>query len=106
MIIYNTTYTVTSGDAKNFIIWINEAYIPKATEDGLLKNARLLQILTHKDPDTECFSLQFEVESVGLLQKWYAQSGKTLVDDMLKLFGEKVVGFSTIMNDVTLEVEN
>lgn len=106
MIIYNTTYTVANGDAKNFIIWIHEVYIPKAKEDGLLSNPRLLQILTHKDPDTECFSLQFEVESVGLLQKWYAQSGKALVEEMLKAFGEKVVGFSTLMNDVTLEVKN
>lgn len=106
MIIYNTTYTVSSGDAKNFIIWINEAYIPKAQEDGILKKARLLQILTHKDPDTECFSLQFEAESVGLLQKWYVQKGKVLVEEMLKLFGEKVVGFSTIMNDVTLEMKS
>lgn len=102
MIIYNTTYTVAAGDAKNFIIWVNEAYIPKAIENGMLKKARLLQILSHKDPDTECFSLQFETESVGTLQKWYGENGRALVDEMLKLFGDKVVGFSTIMNDVTL----
>lgn len=103
MIVYNTTYTVGNGDAKNFIIWINEVYIPRAKDDGRLKNARLLQILTHKDPDTECFSLQFELESTDQLQQWYAQSGKALVEEMLRMFGEKVVGFSTIMNDVTLQ---
>lgn len=105
MIVYNTTYTVANADAKNFIIWIHEVYMPKATADGLLSKPRLLQILTHKDPETECFSLQMEVESVGLLQKWYAQSGKALVEEMLKTFGDKVVGFSTLMNDVTLSDE-
>ena len=102
MIIYNTTYTVANADASNFIIWVHEAYIPKAQEGGILRNARLMQILTHKDPETECFSLQFEVESTGLLQKWYAQNGKALVDDLLQTFGENVVGFSTLMNDITL----
>ncbi len=106
MIIYNTTYTVANADARNFIIWVHEAYIPKAQEGGILRNARLMQILTHKDPETECFSLQFEVESTALLQKWYAQNGKALVDDLLQTFGENVVGFSTLMNDVTLDMRS
>ncbi len=103
MIIYNTTYTVSNADAKHFIIWIHEVYMPKAVESGILRNARLLQILTHKDPETECFSLQFEVESTGFLQKWYAENSKKLVDEMLNMFGQNVVGFSTIMNDITLK---
>lgn len=105
MIVYNTTYTVSTAEAKNFIIWINEAFIPNVGRTSYLSNPRLLQILSHKDPDTECFSLQFEVESTALLQKWYREEGQKLIQEMLKVFGDKVVGFSTIMNDVTLKVE-
>ncbi len=102
MIIYNTTYTVSNADAKNFIIWAHEVYIPKAKEGGILTNPRLCQILTHKDEETECFSLQFEVESTALLNQWYAKNGKTLVDELVNTFGQSIVGFATIMNDITL----
>jgi len=105
MIVYNTTYTVNNAEAKNFIIWVHEVYIPRAKEDNVLKNARLCQILTHKDPESECFSLQFEVESTALLNQWYSKNGKGLVDELVKTFGQNVVGFATIMNDITLREE-
>ena len=30
MLVYNTTYHVTFDDARNFVIWIHQVYIPQA----------------------------------------------------------------------------
>lgn len=97
MLIYNTTYQVNFDDARNFVIWVHQAYIPKATEDGTLQKARLTRILSHRDEDSECFSLQFEVEDSARLHEWYSRTGATLNDELLKVFKEKVVGFPTLM---------
>lgn len=100
MLVFNTTYTLPNEDARNFVIWIHQVYIPRATHSEVLTCPRLLRILSHKDQDTECFSLQFNVESSALLHKWYSEVGKALSDEMLKMFEDRIVGFSTIMEEI------
>ena len=34
MLIYNTTYQVAIDDARNFVIWLNECYIPEVEKQG------------------------------------------------------------------------
>ena len=34
MLVYNTTYHVTFDDARNFVIWIHQVYIPQALASG------------------------------------------------------------------------
>ena len=97
MLIYNTTYHVTTADARNFVIWLNECYIPEIEQSGELKNPRILHILSHKEDDSECFSLQWEVESSGLLHRWHLEQGIRLNDELTKIFKDKVIGFPTLM---------
>lgn len=101
MIVYNTTYTTTVEDARNFVIWANESFIARTIQDGRLTNARLLRILSHKDEHTECFSLQFDVKDTATLHQWFVAEGKELNNEMNKLFDGRVIGFSTIMETIT-----
>lgn len=97
MLIYNTTYTMPLSDARHFVIWVHEAMLPRVEASGLMTHPRLLRILSHKEPDSECFSLQFEVEDTRALHHWYTQQGHALGEEMLKLFDGRVVGFPTMM---------
>ena len=100
MIVYNTTYTMPTDDARNFVIWVNESMIPRIAGHGLLAKPRMLRILSHHDQETECFSLQFETESSATLHRWYTEQGAALHQELVKSFGERIVGFSTIMEEV------
>lgn len=100
MLIYNTTYQMDTNEARNFVIYIHNQFIPATEQQGDLKNARLARILSHKDPDTECFSLQFEVESTAKIHHWLIEQGNKLNDELLKMFNNQIVGFSTIMEIV------
>lgn len=85
------------GDARNFVIWLNEYYIPEVENLGELKNPRILRILSHKEQDSECFSLQWEVEDSAALHRWHVKQGATLNAEMMKVFKDKVIGFPTLM---------
>ena len=63
------------------------------------KNYRNLytRILSHKEQDTECFSLQWEVEDSRTLHQWHTAQGMKLNAEMLKVFKEKVIAFTTLM---------
>ncbi len=97
MLIYNTTYQVPFAEARNFVIWIHQFYLPQVAEFGFLHRPRLSRILSHREADTECFSLQFDVESSARLHHWYNKQGTRLNEEMKKIFKEQVVGFSTLM---------
>lgn len=97
MLIYNTTYQMDVSEARNFVIYIHNQFIPTALAQGDLKNARLARILSHKDPESECFSLQFEAENTADIHRWLIEKGNKLNEDMLKVFNNQIVGFSTIM---------
>lgn len=97
MLIYNTTYQVANEDARNFVVWIHEVYIPEGEADKLLQKPRLTRILTHREEDSECFSLQWEVEDSKTLHRWHTNIGSRLNTEMMKVFKDKVVAFSTLM---------
>jgi hypothetical protein len=53
-------------------------------------------MVTNEDK-TNSFSLQFTVENVDVLEKWYHKQGAQLLHELETTFGQKVVGFTTIM---------
>ena len=97
MLIYNTTYHVEMEDARNFVIWLNECYIPEVEKTGELKNPRITRILSHQEQNSECFSLQWEVENSAVLHRWHTTQGAHLNEEMMKAFKDKVIGFPTLM---------
>lgn len=100
MIVYNTTYTMPTDDARNFVIWVCESMLPRVAEDGLLTAPRLLRILSHHDQESECFSLQFEVPSTATLHRWHTRQGAALAEELKNMFNGRIVGFSTLMEDI------
>lgn len=97
MLIFNTTYHVEEEQEKYFLIWMQEYYLPEVEKLGMLHAPRIMKILSHREEGSVCFSVQFEVESSALLHRWHRTQGVALVDEMQKIFKEKVVGFPTLM---------
>ncbi|MDD7303032.1 MAG: DUF4286 family protein [Bacteroidaceae bacterium] len=100
MIVFNTTYTVPNGDARNFVIWVHQSYLLKAQESGILSAGRMLRVLNHKDQESESFCIQFEVEDNGKLHQWYLNQGTLLEKEMKTLFEGRVLSFSTILESI------
>ncbi len=100
MIIYNTTYQMPEADARDFVVWVHEVMLPRVAEFGHMKGGRLARILSHKDADSECFALQFEVESTARLHYWFVKQGRALGEELTRLFEGRVIGFSTMMETV------
>ena len=63
MLIYNTTYHVEEGEDKNFLIWMQEHYLPEVEKNGTLYAPRIARILSHIEEGSICYSVQFEVEN-------------------------------------------
>lgn len=63
MLIYNTTYHVEEGQEKNFLIWMQEYYLPEVEKNGTLHAPRISRILSHIEEGSICFrfSLKWKI---------------------------------------------
>ena len=103
MLIYNTTFNVHQSITDDFIQWIKSQYIPKATQSGHLSFPQLALVMARGEGDDALnYSLQFHVQSVDHLEQWYKQVGSLLVAELGDKFGQKVAGFSTILDKIQL----
>lgn len=97
MVIYNTTYRIGKEDSDNFLVYLHEVYLPEAVKSGLVGNARMMRVLSHRDEDSDCFCVQFEVADSAVLHRWFLDVGERLYAELCRAFKERVVGFSTLM---------
>ena len=97
MLIYNTTYHVEEGEDKNFLIWMQEYYLPEVEKSRMLYAPRIARILSHIEEGSICYSVQVEVENSARLHRWHQEQGVKLNEELLKIFKDKVIGFPTLM---------
>ena len=63
MLIYNTTYHVEEGEDKNFLIWMQEHYLPEVEKNGTLYRSTYspyLESLLKKEASAILFSLRWK----------------------------------------------
>lgn len=103
MIVYNTTYHVERGYEQEFLSWIRTHYLPHATADNTLSAPRLTRIMSDS-PEQEgtSYSLQYRVASVNQLNEWYKRTGVQLTNRLTAHFGQRVVGFTTLLEEVDI----
>lgn len=95
--LFNTTYQVDVEEARNFVIWLHECYIPQVEQQGILSHPRIARVLSHREQDSECFAVEFHVKDTADLHHWYSQNGVEFEKEIRKMFGKKVVWFSTLL---------
>jgi len=61
MLVYNTTYNIDEEVLSNFLIWINEVYVPETEKNGILKNSKVT---------CECWSHRDENNRMHFLCNW------------------------------------
>lgn len=101
MLVLNTTYHTDAGEEQLFLTWLTQYVLPEEEKLALLKRPRICRVLSQADGDegaTLC--LQFEAADSAVLHRWWQVQARKRDEEMRRIFGEKVVGFSTLMEVV------
>lgn len=102
MIIFNTTYCMDASVHEAGLKWLVDNLIPQATKSGEIHTPQLSRIYA-QEGDTVNYALQFRVASIEVLQSWYELRGDQLQQNMTDEFGEQILSFTTIMEEVSLQ---
>ena len=97
MYIFNTTYHVDDVLKDDFIAWLRDTYIPAATARPELHRPQLCRVLTGEETEGERYSLQFHVADNACLETWYTAVGAELDMAIQERYGERVIGFNTLL---------
>lgn len=103
MIIHNTTYHVENEMNSLFVLFLKEHYIPRATESGLFTNPRLLLIQSQHVAEGVNYSLQFSAKDEEAVNIWFKQVGDNLNRTLTLRFGNEVLGFVTLLDEINLD---
>lgn len=102
MIIYNTTYHIEDDIHDDYIAFVKDELIPRALKSGHLSNPQLALVHSQHEESGVSYALQFRVEDLVKLEEWMLVYGQSIRADIAKRFGEKALGFMTLLEEVSL----
>lgn len=102
MIVYNTTFHIHKEILAECLAFLKSHYIPRAAASGLLHDPYLRRILNSENEEGESYSVQFHTQDMASLNAWLRQDGSVLQQELINRFQEKIVGFSTLLEEIAL----
>jgi hypothetical protein len=100
MIIYNVTCSVDKDIAEEWISWMKDKHIPELLKTGLFFEYRILKVLSHDEPTTLSFAVQYYSKSILDVQQYLDKHANRLRADVHSRYGEKVVSYRTLLEEV------
>ncbi|GAB6007824.1 DUF4286 family protein [Dysgonomonas reticulitermitis] len=102
MIIFNTTFHVEDDVLNDYINFMKETYIVRAASSGFLHEPRFARIHARHEESGSSYSLQFSVKNVETLNHWFSSEGEILQGELASRFGDKALGFVTLLEEIEL----
>lgn len=103
MIIFNTTYHLEQDVHDEAIEFLKKTYVPRAIASALLYSPRLSRIYVQYEENGASYALTFRVKDMETLDKWMDTEGVVLDSELKDRFGERVIGFSTLLQRIELD---
>lgn len=102
MIIYNTTFHVEDDIHDDYLIYIKEKIVPRVMDSGVFDRPQLALIHPQHEEKGTSYSLQFCIENLDKFNEWMQADGHKIHSDIGLRFGQKVMGFMTLLEKIDL----
>ncbi|MEP0368686.1 MAG: DUF4286 family protein [Cyclobacteriaceae bacterium] len=101
MIIYNVTVNIDHEIFEEWLAWMKDTHIPDVMATGCFESHKILRLL-NESPDVEglTFAIQYFAPDMKTLNTYAAQHQPALQQEVQKRYGERVVAFRTLLEEV------
>lgn len=100
MFIYNITTKVDHSVLNKWLQWQNKIHIPEVMATGFFTEHRFYKLLDHDDNEGSIYVTQFLVSFKEDYQQYLYHSAPQLQQKALEEWGDKIVSFSTLLQNV------
>lgn len=101
MILYNTTYSVASEVADDWLRWMKRFFLPAAFATGLPVSSRVLRLLTELDNGGVTYSIQIDFNTLTDYQTYLEQHADGLRQRIQHRFSNQFISFDTLLEEVS-----
>ena len=99
MILYNTTYSVASEVADDWLRWMKRFFLPAAMATELPTSHKILRLLTELDNGGVTYSVQLDFNSLETYQIYLELHADSLRQRIQHRFGNQFVSFDTLLEE-------
>ncbi|MBD2699348.1 DUF4286 family protein [Spirosoma sp. BT702] len=99
MIVYNTTYSVATEVADDWLRWMKRFYVPAVLATELPLSHRILRLLTEIDNQGVTYSVQLDFDTLGDYTTYQEQHADALRQRIQHRFGGQYVSFDTLLEE-------
>lgn len=97
MLIFNTTYKVSTEQSENWLNWIKEHHIPFMMSTGEFSKPQTSKIVGSEDNEGISYSVQFQIADMTALMQWHKENTSHFQNNCSAAFGNEVSFFSTVL---------
>ena len=100
MLIYNVTSGVDKEIEQEWLLWMKETHISDVMGTKMFTAYRLYRVLSSENEGTVSYAVQYSVTSLKQVDQYLETYAPALRDDVKKKFGDKVLSFRTLLEEV------
>lgn len=102
-IILNTTFHLDSALTEEFLGWVRSRYLPSALASGLLHTPSISRLMVQVAEGADGFAVQLKADSSTAASEWHDGEGDRLRRELSSNFGDRMVFFTTLMEELPVE---
>jgi hypothetical protein len=101
MILYSITINIEKTAHDHWMKWVKTYYIPTIIGSGLIKDHKILKLLTEEDENTGItYSFQYYMDSLDVLKNYQENFEPPIDDELYNKYNGQFVEFRTILEVV------
>ena len=100
MIVYNITTKVDHSVYEEWLQWQKDIHIPEIMDTGFFSEYRFYKLLEHDDDEGKVFVTQFLTHTRQDYDTYIKEFSSILRNKSLEKWGDKVVSFRTLLQNV------
>jgi len=100
MYIYNVTIKLDHSIHAEWVQWMQEKHIPEVMASGCFTGHKFVRLLDIDEVEGVTYAAQYFAETREDYDRYIAIFAPALRDDSMKQWGNKFIGFRTLMKEV------
>ena len=101
MLIYNITYNVETLIEAEWLEWMKKVHIEEILKTNYFSDHRILRLINeHPDTSATTYAVQLTAMNISNVEGYLANQGAILQKKLIAKFGQKVLLFMTILEEV------
>lgn len=100
MLLYNITIAVDKQIEDEWKTWMKTTLIPQVMNTGLFLDYRLYKVITHDDPGSESYCIQYYVESIEKFNEYLNQHAKVFLEQQRQRYPDQHAAFQTLLEQI------